>query len=58
MNNEETEMQMQLDNDLEINEELIEEIKKEILEKEQELLHIKKHGMKDNIITMIKARIK
>jgi len=59
MQNEEKEQNTQLlENELEITDNLIEELKQEILKKEQEVLHIKKHGMKDTIISIIKARIK
>ncbi len=37
---------------------MIKELKQTILEKEKKVLHLRKHGMKDTIIDLIKARIK
>ena len=37
---------------------MIKELKQEILEKEKKVLHLRKHGMNDTIIDLIKARIK
>ncbi len=37
---------------------MVKELKQEILEKEKKVLHLRKHGMKDTIIDLIKARIK
>lgn len=44
--------------EIEISEEMINELKSVILEEEQKVLHLRKHGMKDKIIELIKARIK
>ncbi len=44
--------------EIEITEEMINELKTVILEEEQKVLHLRKHGMKDKIIDLIKARIK
>ncbi len=41
-----------------ITDEMIEELKTIILEEEQKVLHLRKHGMNDKIVELIKARIK
>ena len=37
---------------------MIKDLKQLILDKEQSVLHLRKHGMKDTIIELIKARVK
>ncbi len=44
--------------EVKITELMVEELKQVILEKEQKVLHLRKHGMNDTIVELIKARIK
>jgi len=38
--------------------EMVEELKRQILEEEEKVIHLRKHGMTNKIIEFIKARIK
>lgn len=41
-----------------ITKEMVEELKTIILQEEQKVLHLRKHGMNEKVIDLIKARVK
>ncbi len=44
--------------EVKVNKEMIDDFVKEILKLEQENLYIKKHGLKEKIISLVKVRIR